>query len=152
MDQLIPRKEVENHLLPIIQNGKDIWIIHRVKELPIEIMNMAINLAGLDFIKYIKLTDKEIVASSEVKGTKVKNPITAMNHPSAIGITILFDFKYKFIDFYEINSPRKGNGSKMVEAVFTDFPKDWQAVVVMDWSDGFWEKMKKKYKNIDWMY
>jgi len=113
---------------------------------------MAINLSQLDFIKYIKMTDKEIVASSEVKGTKVRNPVSTMNHPSAIGITILFDFKYKYIDFYEINSPIKGNGSKMVDAVFTGFPKDWQAAVVMDWSEGFWEKMKGKYKNIDWMY
>jgi len=151
MKQLIPRKEVENQLLPIINNGTNIWIIHRVKELPIEILNIAINLSKLDFIKYIKLTDTEIVASSEVKGSKVKNPISTMNHPSAIGITILFDFKYKYIDFYEINSPIKGNGSKMVDAVFTDFPKDWQATVVMDWSEGFWEKMKDKYKNIDWM-
>lgn len=152
MNKLIQRKEVENQLLPIITNGKHIWIIHRVKELPIEILNVAINLSTLDFIKYIKLTDKEIVASSEVKGIKVKNPITTINHPSATGITILFDFRYKVINFYEINSPIKGNGSKMVEAVFTGFPKDWQAAVVMDWSEGFWKKMKEKYKNIDWIY
>ena len=146
------RKEIENLFIPIIKNGKDIWIIHRVKELSIDVVNIAINLSALNFIKYIKITDKEIVASSEIKGTRVKNPITTMNHPSAIGITILFDFKYKFIDFYEINSPIKGNGSKMVDAVFTDFPKDWQAAVVMDWSDGFWKKIKKKYKKIDWIY
>lgn len=91
MNKLIQRKEVENQLMPIIKTGKDIWIIHRVKELPVEILNVAINLSTLDFIKYIKLTDKEIVASSEVKGIKVKNPITTMNHPSATGITILYN-------------------------------------------------------------
>ena len=150
--KLVKRKEIENLLLPIIKTGTDIWIIHRIKELPIEIVNMAINLSKLDFIKYIKLTDTEIAASSEIKGTKAKNPITTPTHPTAIGITILFDFYYKLIDFYEINSPIKGNGSKMVDAVFTDFPKDWQATVVMDWSDGFWGKMQKKYKKIDWLY
>lgn len=149
---MIKRKEIENMLLPMKNSGKDIWVIHRIKELPIEIVNMAINLAALDFIKYVKLTDGEIVASNEIQGTRVKNPITTMNHPTAIGISILYSYSYKYINFYEINSPIKGNGSKMVDAVFTYFPKDWQATVVMDWSGGFWKKMQKKYKKIDWIY
>jgi len=33
----------------------------------------------------------------------------------------------------------------MVSVVLTDFPKDWKAAVVMDWSTGFWEKMKEKH-------
>ena len=39
----------------------------------------------------------------------------------------------------------------MVDAIFKDFPKDWQATVVMDWSNGFWDRMIEKHKNIDWM-
>lgn len=58
--------------------------------------------------------------------------------------------QYKTIDFFDINSPIKGNGSKMVDAVLTDFPKDWQPSVLMDWSNGFWDKMKVKYSDLEW--
>jgi hypothetical protein len=47
-----------------------------------------------------------------------------------------------------MNSPIKGYGSKMVDAVIGALPEDWSAVVVMDWSSGFWEKMSKKYNKI----
>ena len=30
----------------------------------------------------------------------------------------------------------------MVNAVLKDLPKEWNGVVVMDWSYGFWDKMK----------
>jgi hypothetical protein len=39
----------------------------------------------------------------------------------------------------------------MVDAVLKDFPAGWSPVVIMDWSDGFWDKMKEKYKHLDWM-
>jgi len=38
----------------------------------------------------------------------------------------------------------------MVDAVLTDFPKDWQPSVLMDWSNGFWDKMKVKYSDLEW--
>ena len=31
----------------------------------------------------------------------------------------------------------------MADAVLKDLPKEWNGVVVMDWSGGFWDKMKK---------
>lgn len=55
-----------------------------------------------------------------------------MNHETAIGIQILYDTKYNVVDFYDISSPIKGNGSKIVDAVLKDFPKDWQPAVIMD--------------------
>ena len=36
----------------------------------------------------------------------------------------------------------------MVNAVLKDLPKEWNGVVVMDWSDGFWDKMKIKHNNL----
>jgi hypothetical protein len=39
----------------------------------------------------------------------------------------------------------------MVDAIFNDFPTDMQATVVLDWSDGFWDKMKEKYDYINWI-
>ena len=151
MTKLIKRKEIENIFLPIQQNGKEIWLIHKVKELPIEFVNMAIRLSSLDFIKHIRLTDDSISASSEVEGKRIKVPVTKPDHPSAIGIKIYFHKSYKIIDFDEINSPTKGNGSKMVDAVLANFPNNWQAAVAMDWSGGFWNKMKEKHKTIEWV-
>jgi hypothetical protein len=42
----------------------------------------------------------------------------------------------------------KGYGEKMVKAVLTAIPDDWEAAVVMDWSDGFWDRMSAKYDRI----
>ena len=53
---------------------------------------------------------------------------------TAIGIQILYDAIYKSIDFFEINSAAKGNGTKMVEAFLKDFKKDWQPAVLMDFA------------------
>jgi hypothetical protein len=48
-----------------------------------------------------------------------------------------------------MNSPVKGYGSKMVDAVISALPEDWSTVVVMDWSGGFWEKMQEKHRKLD---
>ena len=74
-----------------------------------------------------------------------------MNHATAIGIEILYDIPYQTIDFYDINSPIKGNGGKMVDATLKDFPKDWTASVFRDWSNGFWERMAEKHKGFKWI-
>jgi len=146
------RKEFEKLFLPFNESGKQIWVIGKVKELPLPIVGMALNLAALDFIKYVRISDETLAASSENYPNRPKVPITHMNHDTAIGIQILYNRQIKYIDFFDINSPIKGNGSRMVDSVFIDFPKDWQAAVVMDWSGGFWDKIKEKFKNIEWIY
>jgi hypothetical protein len=145
------RKEFEKEFLIYNENGKQVWVITKVKKLPKEIVTMAKNLADLYFIKYVRISDESLSASSENYPNRQKVPITHMNHDTAIGIQILYSTDYKTIDFFDINSPIKGNGSKMVDAILKDLPKDWQPVVVMDWSDGFWDKMKEKYKHIEWL-
>ncbi len=145
------RKEFEKLFAPFNENGKQIWVIGRVKELPQPIVNMALNIAALDFIKYIRICDESFAASSENYPKRPKVPITNMNHGTAIGVQILYSPVHKYINFYDINSPIKGNGNKMVDAILKDFPKDWQPTVVMDWSNGFWDKMKEKYNELDWI-
>jgi len=39
----------------------------------------------------------------------------------------------------------------MVDAVFKDFSHDWQPAVAMDWSNGFWDRMKEKYRKDAWI-
>ncbi|MBU1680349.1 MAG: hypothetical protein KKD86_16115 [Bacteroidetes bacterium] len=151
MKTRIKRKEFEKLFATYNNNGTQIWVITRVKKLPTEIVNIAIRLADLDFINYVRICDETLAASSENYPQRPKVPITIMNHETAIGIQILYSISYKSIDFFDINSPVKGNGSKMVDAILKDFPSDWQPAVVMDWSNGFWDKMKAKYNNLEWI-
>ncbi len=145
------RKEFEKEFLTYNKNGKQVWVITKVKELPKEIVIMAKNLADLDFIKFVRVSDESLSASSENYPNRPKVPIAHMNHDTAIGVQILYSTDYKTIDFFDINSPVKGNGNKMVDAILKDLPKGWQPTVLMDWSDGFWDKMRAKYKNIEWL-
>jgi len=122
---------------------KKVKLVHTVVE------NIARNLAIIDIIKYITISDDYIKASSEVTTGRVKIPITKIDHPTAVGVTLLLELDYNVIQFYEMNSPVKGYGSKMVDAVIRALPEDWSAVVVMDWSGGFWEKMREKHRKLD---
>jgi hypothetical protein len=147
----INRKDFEKRFKSLNENGVKIWVINRVKVLPIEIVNMAERLSELEFINYVRICDETLSASSENYPNKPKVPITHMNHETAIGIQILYNTKHKYVDFFDINSPIKGHGSKMVEAILKDFPKDWNPTVVMDYSNGFWEKIEEKYNHLEWI-
>lgn len=148
---MLKRKEFEKLFLPFNENGKQIWGITKVKELPTPIIQMALNLAELDFIKYINISNEALAASSENYPKRPKVPITHMNHETAVGVQILYNVSYKYINFFDINSPTKGNGSKMVDAILKGLPNDWQPTVVLDWSDGFWDRMKEKYEDLNWI-
>lgn len=145
------RKDFEKFFLSQNENGKKIWVINRVKTLPIVIIKMAVRLSELDFINYVRICDETLSASSESYPNRPKVPITHMNHETAIGIQILYNTKHQYVDFFDINSPIKGNGSKMVAAILECFPENWQPTVVMDYSNGFWDKMEEKYKHLKWI-
>jgi hypothetical protein len=116
--------------------------VHQVVE------HIARNLAEIDIIKYITISKDYIKASSEITSGQNKLPITKIDHPTAVGVSLILELDYKVIQFYEMNSPVKGYGSKMVDAVIEALPEDWSAVVVMDWSGGFWDKMREKYDKL----
>jgi GTPase len=116
--------------------------VHQIVE------HIARNLAEIDIIKYITISKDYIKASSEVTTGRIKIPITKIDHLTAVGVTLLLELDYNVIQFYEMNSPVKGYGSKMVDAVINALPEDWSAAVVMDWSGGFWDKMREKYDKI----
>lgn len=75
-------------------------------------------------------------------------PVSKPGDPTAIGISLITEEDREEIHFYEITSAVKGYGSRMVEAVLDALPKKWKAIVVMDWSDGFWKAMRRKHKQI----
>ena len=132
--------------------GTDIRVLKRLKKVHKILVDSAIRLSKLEFIKYIRINEDEIIASNLLKSTRIFTPITEPEHQLAIGIKVVYMFEIKTINFDEINSPLKGCGQKMVDCILSDFPADWQAAVIMDWSGGFWEKMREKYAEIDWMY
>jgi hypothetical protein len=149
--KMIKRKEFEALFLPHIQSGTQIWVINKIKELPIEVIQFALNLADLEFIKYVRIDAESLAASSENHPKRPQVPFVQMNHPTATCIEVLYSPEYKTVDFYEINSPTKGNGGKMADAILKDFPEGWRPVVFIDWSDGFWDQMKERYKDLDWI-
>lgn len=129
-------------ILSKIRYIKKLKLVHPVVD------NIAVNLSEIDIIQYITISDDYIKASSEITTGRIKLPITKIDHPTAIGVYLLLELDYNVIQFYEMNSPVKGYGSKMVDAVIRALPEDWSAVVVMDWSGGFWEKMREKYDKL----
>lgn len=44
-----------------------------------------------------------------------------MNYETAIGIQITHNIKHKTINFFDVNSPKKGFGGQMLDVVFEDF-------------------------------
>lgn len=75
-------------------------------------------------------------------------PVTKPGHPTAIGVSLILEEDREEIQFYEITSAVKGYGSRMVEAVLSALPRQWKAIVVMDWSDGFWKVMRRRHRRI----
>lgn len=151
MEKYLNKKKFEKEFAPFREDGTQIWVISRVKKLSVEIVKMAIRLAQLDFIHYVRICDETLAASSENYPNRPKVPITSMNHETAIGIMVLYNAKYKTINFFDINSPKKGFGGKMVDTVFNDFSENWNPAVAVDWSDGFWDRMKEKYRENEWI-
>ena len=85
----LTRKEFEKLFLPFNEKGKQIWVITKVRELPVKIVNMALQLAELDFIRYIRISNNSLAASTENYPNRPKVPVTHMNHPTAVGIDSL---------------------------------------------------------------
>ena len=132
-----------------ISKGKQVFVAARVKKIH-RVMDRIVNrLLEIDRIQYVRVTPSDIQASSDfaVKG-KAKTPISIPSHPTATGVHLIFEPTENSIQFYEITSAVKGYGEKIVQAVMASIPDDWHALVIMDYSDGFWDKMMNKYDKI----
>lgn len=75
-------------------------------------------------------------------------PVTKPGHPTATGVSLILEEDREEVQFHEITAAVKGYGSKMVEAVLNALPRKWKAVVVMDWSDGFWKVMRRRHRRL----
>ena len=131
-------------------HGKEVRLSSGLRRLDLLQEKMISNLSMIDSLHFIKVKPTVILISSETDGFH-KNPITKPGHPTAIGVWIELDYNFKILEFVEINSPIKGYGQRMVDAILFDLPIDWQTTVVFDHSNGFWDRMKGKHTKVRWL-
>jgi hypothetical protein len=132
-----------------VGKGKTIFVATKVKTIHPVVDAIVKNLCEIDLIQYVRISQEDIQASNEIKiKGRIKIPISTTGHPSAVEIHLILDFAPNTIQFFEITSAVKGYGEKMVQVVMTALPDEWEACVVMDYSEGFWDKMAGKYDRI----
>ncbi len=134
-----------------VSNGKTIIVSQKMKDIPPIYDRIVRNLVQIEVIQFIKVRPDFLAASNKIKGGS-RDPVAEPHHPTAIGVSLLLDFRLKVLQFYEITAARKGYGQKMVAAVLDGLTQDWNVRIVMDWSSGFWEKMKAEYPEANWNF
>jgi hypothetical protein len=145
---LMSNKKIEAWKVQVAKE-KSIFVASNVESIHPVVDRIVTNFFKIDLIKYIRVTKEDLYASNEIKIIgRTKMPVTTPGHRSAVGVHLILDFIFDGIHFFEITSVVKGYGEKMVKAVVTAIPDDWEAAVVMDWSDGFWDRMSAKYDRI----
>jgi hypothetical protein len=106
------------------------------------------NLANIDVLRYIKIYNGSIKASNFLSENGKKEPVIKIGYENIVGVELLVDIPNKTIQFYSITSSVKGYGEKIVSSVVNSAPKDWEIMVVMDWSMGFWQVMADRYPRL----
>jgi hypothetical protein len=134
-----------------VGNGKTIIVSKEIKTIPTIIDRIVRNLAQLEVIEFIKVRPDFLAASNRIRDGS-RDPVASPHDPTATGVSLILDFQSKFVQFFEITAAQKGYGQKMVAAVLDGLPEDWEVCIVMDWSGGFWEKMKAKYPSVNWNF
>ncbi len=132
-----------------VAKGKNIFVAGKVKIIHPVVDKIVRHLLKIDLIQYVRVSQNDIQASNEIaiRG-RTKTPISTLGHPTAIGVYLILDIDFNTIQFFEMTSAVKGYGERMVRAILTSTPDDWEAAIVMDWSGGFWDRMAKKYDKI----
>jgi len=105
-------------------------------------------LADVDILRYVKIYNGSIKASNFLSENGKKEPVIKIGDEKIVGVELLVDIPNKTIQFYSITSSVKGYGEKIVSSVVNSVPKDWEVVVVMDWSMGFWQVMVGRYPRL----
>jgi len=105
-------------------------------------------LADVDILRYVKIYNGSIKASNFLSENGKKEPVIKIGDEKIVGVELLVDIPNKTIQFYSITSSVKGYGEKIVSSVVNSVPKDWEIVVVMDWSMGFWQVMADRYPRL----
>jgi hypothetical protein len=119
-----------------------------VKKVHLVYQQISEDLANIDILRYVKIYNGSIKASNFLSDNGKKEPIIKIGDKDIVGVELLVDIPNKTIQFYSITSSVKGYGEKIVSSVVNSVPKDWEVVVVMDWSMGFWQVMVTRYPRL----
>ena len=92
----------------------------------------------------MKIFPERVAASNVLSSDGKKNPVVKVGGESIVGVDLLVDPTAKVVQFFALTSAVKGCGRRMVEAAVAATPKEWQMVVLSDWSGGFWERMAEE--------
>ena len=120
----------------------------KIKTLHPIFLGLAQSLSSIVMLRFIKIYNDRLCASNLLSTDGNKEPLVETSRTDLVGVELLVDPAFKTIQFFSIVSFKKGNGRKMVAAVVEATPEDWSLAVVMDWSGGFWEKMREEYPQI----
>ena len=119
-----------------------------VKKVHLVYQQISEDLANIDILRYVKIYNGSIKASNFLSENGKKEPVIKIGDEKIVGVELLVDIPNKTIQFYSITSSVKGYGEKIVSSVVNSVPKDWQVLVVMDWSMGFWDVMVARYPRL----
>jgi hypothetical protein len=131
-----------------IIDGKRIFKAANVKNPHPIFLDLAESLSHIDILHFVKIYNDSLSASNRLSTDRKKQPVTTRNLEGVVGVELLIDINIRTIQFYSLTSSPKGYGRKIVDAVVRATPDDWNIVVVMDWSGGFWDKMMEDYPRI----
>jgi hypothetical protein len=129
-------------------DGERIRKAHSVRRIDPIFQNLAMGLARIPELRYIKLFPDRLTASNILSEDGKKNPVVKIGDAGLVGVELLIDESTKVVQFYALTSAVKGRGRKMVEAVVAATPEDWHLAVVLDWSGGFWDRMTAEHPRI----
>ena len=105
-------------------------------------------LSTIDILQYVKIYNGRIKASNALSDNGKKEPITNIGEENIVGVELLIDVPYKTIQFFSITSSVKGYGNQIVSSVIESTPEEFNIVVGMDWSHGFWQVMAERYPRL----
>ncbi len=130
-------------------DGERVRKAHSVRSIPPVFQSLAISLADIPNLRYIKIFPGRIAASNVLSDEGKKNPVVIVGEEGIVGVELLIDVPNKILQFYALTSATRGCGRQIVDAVVVGaMPEDWFLAVLMDWSGGFWEKMAQEYPRL----
>jgi hypothetical protein len=131
-----------------MNNLKKISKANNVKSIDFIYENICKELAEIDILQYVKIYNGRIKASNIITTNGKKEPIVKDDEHDVVGVELLIDTENKIIQFFYISSTAKGYGEKIVASVIKATPEEWNVVVLLDWSHGFWPVMANKYPKL----
>lgn len=129
-------------------DGERIRKAHSVRRIDPIFQDLAVGLARIPELRYIKIFPERLTASNCLSQDGKKNPVVTVGAEGLVGVELLVDESTEVLQFYALTSAVKGCGRKMVQAVVSATPEDWHVAVVLDWSGGFWRKMMAEHPRL----